>query len=363
MNLPRRPGLPEAVALPAALVERRLVGLFDAEEARWGAVDRDLADLVGALRSAVLGGGKRLRPVFCYWAFVGAGGNPEDPAMLDAGAALEMLHAAALIHDDLIDRSTRRHGAVTAHVASAARHRGEGWRGDSERFGAAVAILLGDLALAYCDQLLDGAPHAAAHVFSEARVEVNVGQYLDVLSTASGPAPSAEDAAARARQIARFKTAKYTVERPLHLGAALASPAASSELVGPLSAFGLPLGEAFQLHDDLLGVFGDPETTGKPVGDDLREGKPTLLVALALAAIGGADTRLFAERLGAPDLSDSEVAEMQRLIESSGARAGVERSIAALTSAAFAALEWLPILPEARGALGEVARFVAGRDH
>ncbi len=352
----------------------------------------------------MVGGGKRLRPAFCYWSFVGAGGDPEAALVLDAGAALEMLHAAALIHDDVIDDSDRRHGTSTVHVAYEARHREGTWRGDSTRFGMGVAILLGDLALAYSDRLLAGAPPAARAVFDEVRIEVNVGQYLDILGAArmavgraeaegsgprdrsgpaegsgprdgsgpaersgpaegSGPTPptAVEAAVERARRICRYKTAKYTVERPLHLGAALAAPARAEELADPLSAFGLPLGEAFQLRDDLLDVFGDPTLTGKPIGDDLREGKPTLLVSLAGAGASAAGARLLADRLGQPHLSEADVLELRAVIEASGARAQVEAAIERLAAASEAALQILPVVAEARQALGELAAFATGR--
>jgi geranylgeranyl diphosphate synthase type I len=364
----------------ACRVELRLERLLSSELQRWAAVDQDLSSPWATLRAAVLAGGKRLRPAFCYWSFVGAGGDPEADAIIDAGAALEMLHAAALIHDDVIDGSVTRHGRATTHVQYAALHAERGWRGANDRFGVGVAILLGDVALAYSGRLLAGASPEAVRVFDEARLEVNVGQYLDVLAAAQGPGPAGTGegaasgasgagatpsgtAVARAQRICRYKTAKYTVERPLHLGAALAAPERLAELAGPLSAFGLPLGEAFQLRDDLLGVFGDPAVTGKPVGDDLREGKPTLLSALAQARASGPGAGLFARRFGSPDLSVEEVLDLRAVIEASGARAEVESSIHRLAGTAASALGRLPIRSEARDALAELAAFVIGRDH
>lgn len=356
-----RPGLPEAVRPVAEAVDRRLTELLDGELERWSGVDRDLAAPFDALRSYVLAGGKRLRPAFCFWAFVGAGGDPSDPAVTDGGAALEMLHTAALIHDDIIDGSPRRHGIDTVHVRFADLHRSRVWAGVPARFGEGAAIIIGDLALVYSSRLLGGAPAPAVAVFEEMRLEVNVGQYLDVLGAAEGVAGPA-DGVARARRICRYKTAKYTIERPLHLGAALAAPDRLEELAGPLSEFGLPLGEAFQLKDDLLGVFGDPAVTGKPVGDDLREGKPTLLASLTASRVAGRRREWFRERFASVDLSDSDVVSMQELIEETGARAEVESSIASLVSRAETALAALPLTTEAREALGELARFVAGRD-
>lgn len=349
--------LPDAARAVGAPVETRLRDLFAEERSRWAAVDADLAAPVEALRDYVLAGGKRLRPAFCYWSFVGAGGDPASPAVVDAGAALEMLHTAALVHDDIIDGSEVRHGAETVHVRFAGLHRQRGWSGGSGRFGEGAAIVIGDLALVYSSRLLAGAPPEAGAVFEEMRLEVNVGQYLDILGAAEGVGLPGDAAAERARRICRYKTAKYTIERPLHLGAALASPHRMAELAGPLSDFALPLGEAFQLKDDLLGVFGDPEVTGKPVGDDLREGKPTLLASLAASR----EPR-FTKRLGAPGLDESDIRELQAIIETTGARAEVEQAVGGLVARAETALAALPLSREAVRALGDLARYVAGRD-
>lgn len=356
-----RAGLPAPVQSVADAVNRRLGDLLGSEVERWSGVDSDLAAPFDALRSYVMAGGKRLRPAFCFWAFVGAGGDPDDPAITDAGAALEMLHTAALVHDDIIDGSPRRHGADTVHVRFGDLHRRRDWAGSSARFGDGSAIIIGDLALVYSSRLLAGAPGPAMTVFEEMCLEVNVGQYLDILGAAEGIGGPA-DGEARARRICRYKTAKYTIERPLHLGAALAAPDRLAELAAPLSEFGLPLGEAFQLKDDLLGVFGDPAVTGKPVADDLREGKPTLLASLAAARVPAPRRAWFGDRFGADDLTDSDVTAMQDLIERTGARAEVEATIETLVRRSEEALAALPLTADARRALGELARFVAGRD-
>jgi geranylgeranyl diphosphate synthase type I len=354
--------LPAAVTAVASRVDLRLGELLEGELARWTTVDGDLAAPLLVLRDFVMSGGKRLRPSFCYWAFVGAGGAPGDPAVIDAGAGLEMMHAAALIHDDVIDGSRRRHGADTVHVSFSEVHRDRAWRGDEERFGAGVAVLVGDLALVYSGRLLAAGGRVAADVFDEMRLEVNVGQYLDVLGAAQGVDPSGDASVERSRRICRFKTAKYTVERPLHLGVALAAPERLADLAEPLSRFAIPLGEAFQLRDDLLGVFGDPSVTGKPVGDDLREGKPTLLASLAARAARGSGKHLMTQRFGSPDLGLDEIAEIQHVMVATGARHEVEESIRLLASEADRALRALPLDPEAKRSLADLACFVAGRD-
>jgi geranylgeranyl diphosphate synthase, type I len=346
------------MAAIATSIGQRIVTLLDADRARWRAVDEDLEGPLLSLRNLAMAGGKRLRPAFCYWGFVGRGGDPADPRIVDAGAALELLHISAIVHDDVIDGSQRRHGVPTVHVSSGVRHTRALWRGDPRRFGEGTAILVGDMALVYADILLGHAPRAAIEIFDELRLEVSIGQLLDLLGSARNDA-SPE----RARQICQFKSAKYTVERPLHLGAALADPADFPRVAGPLSDFGVPLGEAFQLKDDLLGTFGDPAMTGKPVGEDLREGKPTLLYALARDRASGTDARLLATRFGASDLTIDEVASLQRVFEATGARARVEATVDDLVDQSLAAAAVLPLTEEARQALVELAHFVAGRDH
>jgi geranylgeranyl diphosphate synthase type I len=345
---------PAALAVVAGPVEARLATILDEESRRWEAVDADLAAPLDTLGRFVLAGGKRLRPAFCHWAFVGAGGDPSDPLVIDTGAAFELLHAFALVHDDVMDGSDTRRGERTVHVEFDAMHAEAGWQGEPRRFGEGVAILVGDLAEVFADRLMSGTPAAAFAVWNELKIELNVGQYLDVLGTARGGTDLAT-----ARRIARYKSGKYTIERPLHVGAALAGRL--DELASPLSAYGAPLGEAFQLRDDILGTFGDEARTGKPVGDDLREGKPTPLLAIAVERAGAADAELL-DRVGQADLGPDEVVALQRLFEQCGAREEIESSIAELTAEAVASLDEAPLEPEAVTALRELASYVAARD-
>lgn len=355
MAVTRRPiAVPPSLAEVGERVDARIVDLLDAEVARWRVVDPTLEEPLVALRELVVAGGKRLRPAFCYWAFVGAGGSPDDPVVADAGAALELLHTFALVHDDVMDGSDLRRGRPAIHAGAIASHRARGWRGEPRRFGEGAAILVGDLAFVYADMLFGDAPARARRVFDELRIELSVGQYLDLVGTASGSRDPAQ-----AARIERYKSGKYTVERPLHLGAALAGRL--DELAEPLSAVGLPLGEAFQLRDDLLGVFGDVAVTGKPVGDDLREGKLTPLIAIAAARVDGASEALL-RRLGHDDLSEGEIAAIQEVLVESGACDEVERMIERRVDAAFAALARSPLTEEARTALEELGTYVAWRD-
>jgi geranylgeranyl diphosphate synthase type I len=351
---------PAFMAEIAARTAARMSELLEAEQERWNAVDADLTAPLESLQRLLLAGGKRLRPIFCHWAFVGLGGDPTDQRLIDAGAALELLHTFAVIHDDVMDDSARRHGNETIHTEFARMHEQAGWRGEHRRFGEGVAILVGDLAFVYSDMLLRNAPPEAWEVFHQLRIEVNVGQYLDLMGTAR-----AEASPELARRICQYKSAKYTVERPLHLGAALAAPERLHQLAPAFSAYGLPLGEAFQLRDDILDTFGDPEVTGKAVGDDLREAKPTLLYALARQRATGSGATLIARRFGAPDLSGDEIAALQAVFEATGARRDVEVAIEQLVDESLRAAQSpaLPITDEARSALVELARFVAGRNY
>lgn len=346
---------PPSLRAVAARVGERLGRLFDAEITRWQSVDPAIAGPLRALRHLVDAGGKRLRPAFCYWAFVGAGGDPDDPRIVDAGAAFELLHAFALVHDDVMDASDTRRGAPTIHVEFARDHQAGGWRGEARRYGEGVAILIGDLSHVYADMLLLGDVTAdAAAVWHELRLELNVGQYLDLLATAR-----ADRDRIAAHRIARYKSGKYTIERPLHVGAALAGRL--GDLRGPLSAYGDPLGEAFQLRDDVLGAFGDPAVTGKPVGQDLREGKPTPLLAAAAERAGDGRTGLL-DRVGQPGLSDGDVVAIQQLLVDTGALDEIERLIERLTARAIDAIGAADITPGARDQLVDLARFVAARD-
>jgi geranylgeranyl diphosphate synthase type I len=347
------PAPPPSLLAIASRVEARVAALLDGEERRWAAVDGDLAAPLVELRRLVLAGGKRLRPAFCHWAYVGAGGDDLD-AVVDVGAAFELLHAFALVHDDVMDGSDRRRGAPTTHVAHAEGHIAAGWRGEPRRFGEGVAILVGDLAFVYADQLVAGTSVEARRVWDELRLELNMGQYLDLERTAAGGADLET-----ARRIATYKSGKYTVERPLHVGAAMAGRLA--ELAGPLSAYGLPLGEAFQLRDDLLGVYGDAEVVGKPVGDDLREGKPTPLLAITRERAAGREAELLA-RVGEPDLDAGTIAAVQEVMVSMGAVAEVERRIEALADDALAAAKEAPLADEARLALCDLVAYVSWRD-
>lgn len=322
------------------------------------AISSDLNPLGEAI-AELLSGGKRLRPAFCVWAYLGSGGQ-DVPAIVRVGAALEFVQACALIHDDVMDDSATRRGLPATHERFAAEHSQAGWLGSSARFGAAGAILAGDLCLAWADELLYQSGFGPADlarakpVYDIMRTELMGGQFLDLLEQARGGG-----SVVRAELVLRYKSAKYTIERPLHIGAALAD--APAQVFTGLSAFGLPVGEAFQLRDDLLGVFGDPEVTGKPAGDDLREGKRTLLVAIALERATPAQAAVLTAGLGRPGLAEEDVVRLREVLTETGAVRAVEELIEARASQAQEALIGLAITDQARTALSDLAVAATSR--
>ncbi|MBV9832664.1 MAG: polyprenyl synthetase family protein [Marmoricola sp.] len=326
---------------------------FVTQQSGWlDALGPDAQSLVTEARTSV-SGGKRFRAAFCWWGHHAVSPTVDEPALLRACASLELLHASALVHDDYMDASDVRRGRPTTHRAFEALHSERGWSGPSETYGAAAAILLGDLLLSWSDELLRTCGLPAERVldalayFDLTRSEVVTGQFLDVSAQARGSAD-----VDTAMTVLRYKSAKYSIERPLHIGAALGG--APERLIAQLSRFGLPLGEAFQLRDDLLGVFGDPEVTGKPAGDDLVEGKRTVLVALALDALPPADARLLDSSLGTA-LEEDQVEQLRKLIDASGAREQVESVITELTSRSLRALDEAEITDGARQVLAGLA--------
>jgi geranylgeranyl diphosphate synthase type I len=343
----------------AGAVDEAIGGFLAARRAEAGSIDRGLAATVDELANYVSRGGKRVRPTFAWLGWLGAGGaesDPDAPAVLRACAALELLHAAALIHDDIIDESPTRRGMPAAHVVYADRHRARRWAGAPDAFGRGMAILVGDLTQAWADDMVrtSGLSAAAqarvAPVWSAVRTEVLYGQLLDLTAQAAG----AEDVDSALR-VDRYKTASYTVERPLHLGAAIAG--ADAELVAAYRAFGTDIGIAFQLRDDLLGVFGDPLVTGKPSGDDLREGKRTVLLATAMELADADDpgaARFLRSAIGA-DISAAEVDSVRAILTDTGAVDRLERDIVRRTDRALAALAASGATTPARDRLAAMA--------
>lgn len=346
-------------------VQSAITEYLAAQQAPLAAIGPELSEL-SELAATFTGGGKRLRPAFCLWGYAAAAGLPDGdelPPLLRAAASLDLLHVSALVHDDVMDASDTRRGLPAVHRQLEARHREAGWLGASDRFGQAGAILLGDLLVMWSVQLLESAglaPDALARALPLAqamRTEVTCGQYLDVLMQHQ-PSDDPQRMLDQARRVVEFKTARYTVQRPVQLGAALGD--ADPALLAALAAYGSPLGRAFQFRDDLLGVFGDAATTGKPAGDDLREGKRTVLVAQAYAANTPAARAELDRLLGDPTLDETGVARARELIADSGAAEVVEQMIDAELDQALAALD-APMTDDGRQALTRLAELAVHR--
>ena len=343
----------------ASRVDARLADFLNLESQKWSALDQDLSLPLSEISRLVNAGGKRLRPAFCHLAFVGAGGDANSAKLVDAQAALELLHASALLHDDVIDGSLTRRGEPTTHVRYTKTHENNSWASESRRFGEGAAVLVGDLAFVYADQLMNIASGDVAKIWNEMRIELNIGQYLDLLGSAQR-----ERNLTKAERVCRYKSAKYTVERPLQLGAVLAAPERSEELMLALSKYGLPLGDAFQMRDDVLGAFDATQSgksaTGKPVGDDLREGKPTPLLAMAYQLANTAQKQVL-DLVGSTKITDQDVNKIQEVIKQTGALDELESKISALTAEAISGIKQAPITQSAIDSLIELAEFVSQR--
>lgn len=352
---------PSAVELASAVTDQ-LRGYLRGRRGDAAYIGSDYDGLIAVLEQFVLGGGKRLRPAFAYWGWRAVATEDAHPEVLRLFSALELLHACALVHDDVIDESATRRGMPTAHMQFAALHRGRGWRGSPDQFGISAAILLGDLALAWADDIVAGvdlpldAQRRVQQVWADIRTEVLGGQYLDIVAESSGA-----DSIASAMTVNTYKTASYTVSRPLQLGAAAAAD--RPDVQATFHELGTDLGVAFQLRDDVLGVFGDPAVTGKPSGDDLRSGKRTVLLAEAVQLADKSDplaAKLLRNSIGT-ELTDEQVHELCLVIESVGALAAVEDHIDMLTRRALDILNAAPINVQAKVGLAELARLAANR--
>lgn len=359
------------------LIQQRLDEFCAQQRRDFAAISDELAPITDYVRD-LLQGGKRFRALFAYWAWVGALENqrltPEQlelsaEAIVEISAALEMFHGAALVHDDLLDRSDTRRGKPAVHKRFENLHSQSGWAGAAERFGQAGSVLVGDMMLGWANELFAkailkapsaAAQQAAREQFHLMQIEVMAGQYLDVAEENAGPTRAAHEAVGRANRVMLYKTAKYSVEAPLLIGAAFAG--GDEALLHSISAFAVPLGLAFQLKDDILGVFGAPEKTGKPVGDDLREGKRTVLIALTRETLAPTVVKIFDELLTERELSDDQIRYLQQTIVDSGALRKTELMLEELADQSLAALEHIELAPNAKSQLRALAQKVISRD-
>ncbi|WP_086821693.1 polyprenyl synthetase family protein [Allokutzneria sp. NRRL B-24872] len=351
-----------AAAVTAGLRDRidaELIAFLETHSRNLVEIGPEAAPLAQVLVDFLRAGGKRLRPLLCYWGWRGAGGADEQ-AILTAAASLELLHAFALVHDDIMDASDTRRGRPTVHRQFTTLHDRSRWHGDADLFGTGAGILVGDLYLMLSEAMLhqcDLPSHTRntlRGLLTAMRVELAGGQYLDLVGQAQQ-----EFSTATAARINRYKTAKYTVQRPLQIGGTLAG--ATPEVLAAYSEFGMPLGEAFQLRDDLLGAFGNHDSTGKSTMDDLRKGKPTWLIASAWHHADPVQRRRISALYGNPDLDATHAGELREIIIATGARDGAERLITTHTERALHALRTAPLAPEARAALRELAHAATTR--
>ena len=361
------------------LVQERIDEFLEERAPLLTAIAPEIDDFLGFSRD-LLSGGKRFRALFCYWGWQsvstpGIGfdvaedvSSVDFPSVVTAAAALEVFHAAALVHDDIMDNSDTRRGRPAAHKRFESLHTENAWLGSPRTFGDSAGLLLGDLLLGWSDEVFDSglrtlsdpaAATAARAEFNLMRTEVTVGQYLDIVEENAWRNHPESELLPRAHRVIVFKSAKYSVEAPLAIGAALGG--ASAEQTASLRGFGLPLGVAYQLRDDLLGVFGDPEVTGKPAGDDLREGKRTVIIALARTALPANARTMLDELLGDPELDAQQVQILQGIIRESGAIDRVERIISHNVGLAREALENAPLSASARAQLTQLADTVIRR--
>jgi geranylgeranyl diphosphate synthase type I len=362
------------------VVQDRIDTFLRGQRPHLDAIAGDL-DPFARFSADLLNGGKRFRALFCYWGWQSVAGladaadpladGPDPDALagvVTAATGLEFFHAAALVHDDIMDNSDTRRGMPAAHRRFEELHRDGAWLGDPEAFGTSGGLLFGDLLLSWSDELVSdaldslqdrGAARTARREFNRMRTEVTVGQYLDILEESAWRTVDDDEQLTRAQRVIVFKSAKYSVEAPLAIGAAMAG--GSPEQLEALSRFGLPLGIAYQLRDDLLGVFGDPSITGKPAGDDLREGKRTVLIATARASMPPTAVRLLDELLGDAELDDDQIAMLQATIRESGAVDAMEESIADQVAKAKQAIENAPLAPSAKAQLSQLADTVTRR--
>ena len=358
------------------LVQQNIDAYLAARAPQLTAIAPELAPFIDYSRD-FLAGGKRFRALFCYWGWQAVAADdlfddvPDSDsfdAVILAATALEVFHAAALVHDDIMDNSDTRRGRPAAHRRFELLHRDSNWLGSPTAFGESAALLLGDLLLSWSDEIFAdglsklsdlGARIAARSEFNLMRTEVTVGQYLDILEENAWLRHPDSELLSRAHRVIVYKSAKYSVEAPLSIGAALGG--GSEAQLSALREFGLPLGIAYQLRDDMLGVFGDPAVTGKPAGDDLREGKRTVLVALARNALSAGTRNLLDELLGDPSLDDRQIEMLQSAIRDSGAIEQVERIIDRNVGLAKAPVADAPLSPSARRQLLELADTVIRR--
>lgn len=352
--------LPQRLSAFQSQFDAWLKGWLEEFRERSLELDEGLAEILDLLLEFSGRSGKRLRPYLTYLAYQACGGkDPEE--VMPVAAAAEMLHVFALAHDDVMDASDLRRGLPTLHRLAERFHLERSLRGSAERFGESVGILAGDLGLVISDEMIDSSPISTQsqaelrRVWNAMRQEVILGQYLDI-AAASLPEPAPEE---RIWSIISLKSGKYSVERPLHLGVAAAG--ASSSFYEVFTGYGIPLGRAFQITDDILGLFGDEAITGKPIDSDIREGKSTLLISRAYHSLSAQDREFLKGIWGNPQASMEEVLKLRELIRQCGALDYCRQQSQNLHARALSVIQSSGLSAVAKESFAALADFIINR--
>ena len=298
------------------IVDRELANFFRDKLKEMEKVGPSAKNAVKCIRELTLAGGKRLRAAFMHWGYVGAEGK-EVGKIIEASMSIELTHIFLLIHDDIIDRDDFRHGVSTIHKRYESLAKKYYKKTDAKHFGDSMAIIVGDMAAAFGNEIIFNSkfkPEIVLKALDKLQEIVSVtvsGEIFDVILEAKGSATEKE-----VLEVHRNKTAKYTVEGPLHLGAMLAG--ADEKMLRDLSDYAIPVGTAFQIQDDILGAFGNEKKLGKPVCSDLREGKQTLLVVKALENGDRHQKKTIEELLGKKEVSEEEIEKFRQIVRNTG---------------------------------------------
>ena len=315
-------------------------------------LDESGVEVAGDILLTFVTGGKCLRSTFMYLGWL-AGAADSDEALF-AAAGLELLHAFALLQDDVMDASSFRRGRPAAHIQFSQWHRKRQLSGPADRFGESAAILLGDLCLIWAEQMLreSGVEYRRLQQawprYDAMRTELALGQFADLASDVRD-LPSM----AAVLETARRKSGNYTVRRPLEIGAAMSG--CSDRTISGLGRYGEAVGEAFQLRDDMLGVFGAETVTGKPDGQDLIERKASSVVIAAHQLADPSSRRQLTDLMNSGDLDDSAIERWRNLIVKTGAVQWIDDKIDDRVSSALEALDKLRIDDQVRAALTNMA--------
>ncbi len=300
--------------------DKRLEAYFEVKKKEAAVISPEYTDLVQYLSEYILAGGKRIRPFLAYMGYKVSGGNNNEKIMR-LGMALEIFHSFALIHDDIIDFSNLRRNKPTFHIMLQEWHQSKNWRGSSSDFGLGLAVLAGDILSTWSNELVFNLNNRRVFkLYQEMKNEIMIGQAEDIFLSEVKNISDKD----RIVSVMMRKTSDYTAQKPLILGATLAGARNSQqEFYKNLS---VPLGLAFQLKDDVLGMFGKRREIGKPTDSDIKEGKITLLIYYALKS-GKISRDYLLKLLGNKKVTREQIVEFKNIIKRSGALQRVDSEI------------------------------------